>query len=212
MKFEYVKIKANCIPGGNKMMYKSTTGCGSDMQAKIWYNDDGSIDEKNTYTQWYLEEKYGGASSSSEPSQSKKEKKGLSGLGKSLKRERNNDGGDDNYQGRSHHGGGILGNYLHQKFQEKVVSKVEAEKDAVQAKIAAKVTEKIHKPIEQLREKTTAKIQENIASKIAQPIDQFREGIKDKISTQVTELFETKETSDNEKGTSKLGMFSKWFK
>lgn len=31
MKYEYVKISQNCIPGGNKTMYKDTIGCGSNM-------------------------------------------------------------------------------------------------------------------------------------------------------------------------------------
>ena len=59
MKYEYVKISQNCIPGGNKTMYKDTIGCGSNMRARIWYDDHGNIDEQNTYTQWYLKYKYG---------------------------------------------------------------------------------------------------------------------------------------------------------
>lgn len=59
MKYEYVKISQNCIPGGNKMMYQDTIGCGSNMRARIWYDDRGNIDEQKTYTQWYLKYKYG---------------------------------------------------------------------------------------------------------------------------------------------------------
>ena len=46
MKYEYVKISQNCIPGGNKMMYQDTIGCGSNMRARIWYDDRGNIDEQ----------------------------------------------------------------------------------------------------------------------------------------------------------------------
>lgn len=37
----------------NKSIYPVTYGQGNDKTAKIWYNNDGSINYDSTYSEWY---------------------------------------------------------------------------------------------------------------------------------------------------------------
>lgn len=37
----------------NKSIYQYTYGQGDDKTARIWYNNDGSINADNTYNEWY---------------------------------------------------------------------------------------------------------------------------------------------------------------
>lgn len=41
----------------NKLKYKSSSGrSGDGWKVTIYYNSDGSVDEKNTYCEWYFKE------------------------------------------------------------------------------------------------------------------------------------------------------------
>lgn len=58
----------------NKSIYPVTYGQGDDKTAKIWYNNDGSINADNTYSEWYLKKHKLGRFAKSDDDDAKKER------------------------------------------------------------------------------------------------------------------------------------------
>ena len=71
-----------------KSIYPVTYGQGNDKTAKIWYNNDGSINYDSTYSEWYLKKHKLGRFAKSDDNDAKKERskaKSKSGGGSCLR-------------------------------------------------------------------------------------------------------------------------------
>lgn len=58
----------------NKSIYQYTYGQGDDKTARIWYNNDGSINADNTYNEWYNKKHKLGSFAKSDDDDAKKER------------------------------------------------------------------------------------------------------------------------------------------
>lgn len=72
----------------NKSIYRYTYGQGDDKTARIWYNNDGSINAESTYNEWYSKKHKLGRFAKSDDDDAKKERskaKSKSGGGSCLR-------------------------------------------------------------------------------------------------------------------------------
>lgn len=72
----------------NKSIYRYTYGQGDDKTARIWYNNDGSINAESTYNEWYSKKHKLGRFAKSDDNDAKKERskaKSKSGGGSCLR-------------------------------------------------------------------------------------------------------------------------------
>ena len=58
----------------NKSIYRYTYGQGDDKTARIWYNNDGSINAESTYNEWYSKKHKLGRFAKSDDDDAKKER------------------------------------------------------------------------------------------------------------------------------------------